>query len=112
MLETLRIQSKASDGQILIFTAAKLLPLDFYFGRELPRILTVDAFRAYLARAERPTVLIDEQDLRITPPELVQELRVLEPLRIHEQTLYILGCSASERAAGSPRCAGAEPLGR
>jgi 4-amino-4-deoxy-L-arabinose transferase-like glycosyltransferase len=103
----------APDGDILIFTQAKLLPLDVYFGRELPRILTADALRAYLARTQRPTVLIDEQDLdpRVTPRELVQDLRVLETLRIHEQSLYILGCSATERAQGSPRCARAEPLG-
>jgi 4-amino-4-deoxy-L-arabinose transferase-like glycosyltransferase len=106
------LRRHAPDGQILVFTAAKLLPLDFYFGRELPRILTVDAFRAYLARTEHPTVLIDEQDLQITPSQLVQDLRVLEPLRIHEQSLYILGCSGPERAAGSPRCAGTEPLRR
>jgi 4-amino-4-deoxy-L-arabinose transferase-like glycosyltransferase len=106
------LQRHAPDGQILVFTAAKLLPLDFYFGRELPRILTVDALRVYLAGTRRPTVLIDEQDLRITPRELVQDLRVLDTLRIHEQSLYLLGCSGPERAAESPRCAGAEPLRR
>lgn len=106
------LRRHAPDGQILVFTAAKLLPLDVYFGRELPRILTVDALRTYLAGTLRPTVLIDEQDLRITPRELVQDLRVLETLSIHEQSLYILGCPGSERAAGSPRCAGAEPLRR
>jgi 4-amino-4-deoxy-L-arabinose transferase-like glycosyltransferase len=106
------LRRHAPDGQILVFTAAKLLPLDVYFGRELPRILTVEALRAYLAGTQRPTVLIDEQDLRVTPRELVQDLRVLDTLRIHEQSLYILGCPGPERAAESPRCAGAEPLTR
>jgi 4-amino-4-deoxy-L-arabinose transferase-like glycosyltransferase len=106
------VRRHAPDGQILVFTAAKLLPLDFYYGRELPRILTVDALRAYLAGTQRPTVLIDEQDLRITPREMILDLRVLERLRIHEQSLYILGCSGPERATGSPRCAGARPLRR
>src|SRR5262249_1893594 len=99
------------DGKILVFTQAKLLPLDVYFGRELPRILTVEGLRAYLIASQKPTVLIDEQDLRVTPRELVQDLRVLETLRIHEQSLYILGCSVTERAAASPRCVGARPLG-
>ena len=93
-------------------TAAKLLPLDFYSGRELPRILTPPELKAYLAATERPTVLIDVQDLKITPPDMVEDLRVLETLRIHEQSLFILGCSAPERAAGSARCEGAKPLGR
>jgi 4-amino-4-deoxy-L-arabinose transferase-like glycosyltransferase len=103
------LRRHAPDGQILVFTEAKLLPMDFYFGRELPRTLTVDGLRAYLARTDRPTVLIDEQDLRVTPRELAQDLRVLDTLRIHEQSLYILGCSGRERAAGSPRCIGREP---
>jgi 4-amino-4-deoxy-L-arabinose transferase-like glycosyltransferase len=106
------LRRHAPEGQILVFTAAKLLPLDFYFGRELPRTLTVDGLRAYLASTSRPTVLIDEQDIQLTPRELLQDLRVLDTLRIHEQSLYILGCAARERAAGSPRCAGAEPLQR
>ncbi len=106
------LRRHAPDGDLRVFTQAKLLPMDFYFGRELPRILAVDELRAYLAGSERPTVLIDEQDLKVTPREMVEDLRVLEALRIHEQSLFILGCSAPERAAGSARCAGAEPLRR
>jgi 4-amino-4-deoxy-L-arabinose transferase-like glycosyltransferase len=106
------LRRHAPDGQILVFTQAKLLPLDFYFGQDLPRTLTVEGLRDHLRGTERPTVLIDRQDLRITPPELVQDLRMLETLRIHEQDLFILGCPAAERAAGSPRCAHAQSLGR
>ena len=87
-----------------MFTQAKLLPMDFYLGRELPRLMTVDELRAYLARAERPTVLIDAQNLKLTPRDLVRDLRLVETLRIHEQSLFILGCGAAERAAGSARC--------
>ena len=110
LVQTLR--RHAPDGQVRVFTAAKLLPLDFYFGREVPRILSVEALRTYLEQTDRPTVLIDEQDLRVTPRDLVQDLRVLETLRIHEQSLYLVGCSGRERATGSPRCVGAEPLRR
>jgi 4-amino-4-deoxy-L-arabinose transferase-like glycosyltransferase len=106
------LRRHAPDGQVVVFTAAKLLPLDVYFGRELPRILTADALRTYLAGTPRPTVLIDRQELDLTPRELVRDLRVLETLSIHEQSLYLLGCPGPERAEGSPRCAGAEPLVR
>jgi 4-amino-4-deoxy-L-arabinose transferase-like glycosyltransferase len=102
----------APDGDVKVFTQAKLLPLDFYAGREVPRISTVDELRAYLAGDPHATVLIDQQDLRVTPPDLTQDLRVLETLRIHEQSLYVLGCGASERATGSPRCATSQPLRR
>jgi 4-amino-4-deoxy-L-arabinose transferase-like glycosyltransferase len=114
LAETLRRQ--APNGDLRVFTQAKLLPLDFYFGHELPRLLTVAALREYVVVSQRPTVLIDRQNLRITPPELLQELRVLERLGIHEQRLFLLGCGAAERSTGSARCAGAastlEPVRR
>jgi len=78
--------------------------MDFYFGRELPRLMTVDELRAYLAGDARPTVLIDAQNLKITPRDLVRDLRMVETLRIHEQSLFILGCGAAERGAASARC--------
>jgi len=98
------VRRHAPDADLRVFTQAKLLPMDFYFGRELPRTLTVDELRAYLAGTARPTVLIDAQNLKITPRELVQDLRLLATLQIHEQSLFILGCAAPERAARSARC--------
>jgi len=98
------VRSHAPDGDLRVFTQAKLLPMDFYFGRELPRLDSVDALRDYLARAQRATVLIDQQNLKVTPKELIGDLRVLTTLRIHEQNLYIFGCGAAERSAGSTRC--------
>jgi hypothetical protein len=96
------VRRHAPDGEVRLFTRAKLLPLDFYSGRELPRLETVTQLRDYLARTQRPTVLIDAQNLRITPPELLQGLRVLETLLIHEQRLSVLGCGDAER---DRRCA-------
>ena len=104
------LRRQAPDGDLRVFTAAKLLPLDFYSGRELPRIFTAPELEMYLAGTQRPTVLVDVQDLKLTPREMVEDLRVLETLRIHEQSLFILGCPAAERAAGSVRCEGARPL--
>lgn len=98
------VRRHAPGGDLRVFTRAKLLPLDFYFGRELPRLASVAELRDYLARVERATVLIDQQNLKVTPRELVQDLRVLDTLRIHDQTLYILSCGAAERSAGSTRC--------
>jgi 4-amino-4-deoxy-L-arabinose transferase-like glycosyltransferase len=106
------LKRQAPDGDLRVFTQAKLLPLDFYFGRELPRITTAPELRQYLAGSTRPTVLIDQQDVKTTPPELLRDLRVLETLRIHEQQLFILGCSTAERSTGSSRCAGRLPLAR
>jgi hypothetical protein len=104
------LRRQAPDGDLRVFTAAKLLPLDFYAGRELPRVFTPPELETYLAGTQRPTVLVDVQDLKLTPRRMVEDLRVLETLRIHEQSLFILGCPAAERAAGSARCEGANPL--
>jgi 4-amino-4-deoxy-L-arabinose transferase len=98
------IQRHTADTDLRVFTRAKLLPLDFYFGRELPRLATVTELQEYVTRDGRPTVLIDQQNLKVAPRELVQELRVLETLTIHEQRLYLLGCAPAERSAGSARC--------
>jgi 4-amino-4-deoxy-L-arabinose transferase-like glycosyltransferase len=95
------VRRLAPDGDLRVFTQAKLLPMDFYYGRELPRIATVSELRAYLAASASPTVLIDEQDLRVTPPDLIRDLRVLAALRIHEQRLFILGCRPREGATGT-----------
>jgi 4-amino-4-deoxy-L-arabinose transferase-like glycosyltransferase len=100
------VRRQAPDANVRVFTQAKLLPLDFYFGRELPRIVTAAELRDYMAREARPTVLIDRQDVKVTPPDLLRELRVLETLRFHEQQLFIFGCGPAERSAASARCAG------
>jgi 4-amino-4-deoxy-L-arabinose transferase-like glycosyltransferase len=100
----------AAGGDLRVFTQAKLLPLDFYAGRELPRLANVDELKRYVGASARPTVLIDRQNLRVVPAQLVGELRVLDTLGIHEQRLYVLGCNAAERGAGSPRCASAGSL--
>ncbi len=85
------VRRHAPDGNLRVFTQAKLLPLDFYYGRELPRVFAVPELREYLAREPRPTILIDDQDLRVTPRDLIRDLRVLDTPRIHEQNLYIMG---------------------
>lgn len=102
------VRRLAPDGDIRVFTRAKLLPMDFYYGRELPRIATVPELRAYLAASARPTVLIDQQGLQVTPPDLIRDQCVLAALRIHEQSLFILGRRPSEGATGTG-CASSSP---
>ncbi len=84
------VRRHAPDGNLRVFTQAKLLPLDFYYGREIPRIASPQELREYIERDARPIVLIDDQDLKVTPPDLLRELRGLDTIRIHEQNLYLL----------------------
>ncbi len=95
------VRRVAADGDIRVFTQAKLLPMDFYYGRELPRIASISELRAYLAASARPTLLIDEQGLKVTPRDLIRDQCVLAALRIHDQSLFILGSRPSEGATGT-----------
>ena len=44
-----------------LFSASLLLPVDFYAGRQLVRMQTPPELRQYLARPERPVVLVDQR---------------------------------------------------
>lgn len=106
------VRRLAPDGDIRVFTQAKLLPMDFYYGRELPRIASVPELRAYLAASARPTVLIDEQGLKVTPRDLIRGQCVLAALRIHEQSLFILGWRPSAGATGTGCVRSSPSVGR
>ena len=84
------VRRHAPDGNLRVFTQAKLLPLDFYYGRELPRITNTGELREYIERDARPVVLIDDQDLKVTPPDVLRQLSGLDTIRIHEQNLYLV----------------------
>jgi hypothetical protein len=85
------LRHHAEDTDLRVLTKAKLLPLDFYMGRELPRLGSPDELGRYLASTSRPIVLTDAQNLRRLHDRLPAEVRVLQQLRIQEQSLFIIG---------------------
>jgi hypothetical protein len=83
------LQRHAAGGDARLFSASLLLPVDFYFGRQLERMQTVQELRQFLARPERPVVLIDRRYWRDFQREFPPDLRVLEQMRIQGQELFI-----------------------
>lgn len=73
-----------------LFSASLLLPVDFYAGRQLVRMQTPPELRQYLARPERPLVLVDQRYWRDFQREFPPNLRVLEKIRIQGQNLFIV----------------------
>jgi 4-amino-4-deoxy-L-arabinose transferase-like glycosyltransferase len=85
------LERHAGDREVRLFSASLLLPVDFYFGRHLVRMQTVPELQEFLARPERPVVLIDPQFWRDFHREFPPDLRVLQTIRIQGQDLVIAG---------------------
>jgi 4-amino-4-deoxy-L-arabinose transferase-like glycosyltransferase len=78
-------------GDVRLFSASLLLPVDFYVGRQLVRMQTPPDLQQYLGRPERPIVLVDQRYWRDFQGEFPLDLRVLEKIRIQGQDLFIVG---------------------
>jgi 4-amino-4-deoxy-L-arabinose transferase-like glycosyltransferase len=85
------LERHAGDRDVRLFSASLLLPVDFYLGRHLVRMQTVPQLQEFLARPERPVVLIDPQFWRDFHREFPPDLRVLQTIRIQGQDLVIAG---------------------
>jgi 4-amino-4-deoxy-L-arabinose transferase-like glycosyltransferase len=84
------LERHAAGGDMRLFSASLLLPVDFYVGRQLDRMWEVKELRDYLARPERPVALIDRRYWRDFEMELPPEMVVLEKIPIQGQELYIV----------------------
>jgi hypothetical protein len=84
----------AAGGDMRLFSASLLLPVDFYAGRQLDRMARVEELRDYLARPGRPVALIDRRYWRDFQRELPPDLVVLDKIPIQGQELYIVRSGA------------------
>jgi 4-amino-4-deoxy-L-arabinose transferase-like glycosyltransferase len=64
--------------------------MDFYVGRPLRSIQTIEEFHAYLARAERPIVVVRDPIWRMIQQELSMKISVLEQMAVGEQNMLIV----------------------
>ena len=55
------LERHARGGDMRLFSASLLLPVDFYAGRQLVRMQTPPELRQYLAGPARPVVLVDQR---------------------------------------------------
>jgi 4-amino-4-deoxy-L-arabinose transferase-like glycosyltransferase len=81
----------AAGGEVRLFSASLLLPVDFYYGRQLVRMQTIGELDRFLARPDRPIVLIDRRYWRDFQRQFPPDLRVLERIPIQGQELVIAG---------------------
>jgi len=84
------LRRHAAGGEVRLFSASLLLPVDFYFGRQLDRMFDVDQMRDYLARADHPVALVDPQAWRDFRRWFPPDIAVLETIAIQGQKLYIV----------------------
>jgi len=85
----------AAGGDMRLFSASLLLPIDFYAGRQIDRMLEIQELRDYLARQDRPVVLIDRRYWRDFQAKMPPDLAVLEKIPVQGQDLYIVRGGAS-----------------
>jgi 4-amino-4-deoxy-L-arabinose transferase-like glycosyltransferase len=80
----------AAGGDARVFAGPLLLPVDFYFGRQLERMQKAEEAHEYLARPERPVMLTGGSYWRDFQREAPSDLRVLEQIRVQGQDLLIV----------------------
>jgi 4-amino-4-deoxy-L-arabinose transferase-like glycosyltransferase len=85
------LRRHAGGAEPRLFSASLLLPVDFYFGRQLVRMRTLPELREFLARSDRPVVLIDRRYWRGFQREFPPEMRVLERIPVQGQELVVAG---------------------
>ena len=84
----------AAGGDMRLFSASLLLPIDFYAGRQIERMLEIQELRDYLARPDRPVALIDRRYWRDFQAKMPPDLAVLEKIPVQGQELYIVRAGA------------------
>jgi len=84
----------AGSGDMRLFPGSLLLPIDFYAGRQIERMFQIEELRDYLARPERPVVLIDRRHWRHFQAMFPPDLTVLDKIPIQGQDLYIVRSGA------------------
>lgn len=68
----------------------RFFPIDFYLGRELHRIWTVEEFNEYVARPERPVVVVNGRTWEKIQGQISRDIRVVERMRVRGQDMLIV----------------------
>lgn len=89
-----RLEHHAGGGEVGVvggnLFGGRLFSIDFYLGRPLRQLQTVGEFNAYVARAERPVVVVRAPIWRIIQPELTMKVTVLDEMIIGRQNMLIV----------------------
>ena len=89
-----RLEHHAGGGEVGVLGGylfgGRLFSVDFYLGRPLRQLQTVGEFNAYVARAERPVVVLRGPIWRAVQGQLSPDVRVLEQMTIGRQEMLIV----------------------
>jgi hypothetical protein len=88
------IERHAGGAEVAVFGGnvygGRWFSMDFYAGRPLRRVQTIEEFHAFLARDERPIVVVRDPIWRIIQPELSMKVSVLEQMAVGGQNMLIV----------------------
>ncbi|MBI4610653.1 MAG: glycosyltransferase family 39 protein [Candidatus Rokubacteria bacterium] len=84
-----RVERHVGGAAVAVF-GGRFFPLDFYLGRDLRRIRTEEELEAYLARPERPAVVVAEGSWRALQGKVSQDVRVLDRMRVRGQEMLVV----------------------
>lgn len=83
------IARSSPDGTPGVF-GGRFFPIDFYLGRELHRIQTVEEFNEYLARPERPVVVVNGRTWKRIQGQISPDIRAIDRMWVRGQEMLIV----------------------
>jgi 4-amino-4-deoxy-L-arabinose transferase-like glycosyltransferase len=91
-----RVERHARGGPVAI-TGGRFFSIDFYLGRSLTPVRTVTAFKAWLARPERPVNVVTGRAWSHMRGQLPDDVEVVDTVRVRKHIMFIV------RGAGPAR---------
>jgi len=83
------VRRNVGDTEVAVF-GARFFPLDFYLGRDLHRIWSLEEFDAYLARPDRPAVVAVLSAWRMIEGRTADNVRVLDWMDVGDEEMLII----------------------
>ncbi|HET7343632.1 MAG TPA: glycosyltransferase family 39 protein [Methylomirabilota bacterium] len=83
------VERHAQDGEVGI-TGGRFFSIDFYLGRPLTPVRTAPAFDAWLARPDRPIVVVSDRAWDGGLREQVRPAEVVGALRVRSHIMYLV----------------------
>lgn len=84
-----RIERHVRGGEARVF-GGRFLPLDFYLGRALVSIYTVEDFNDYVARPDHPAVVVNGRTWRLIQGQISPRITPVDVMRVRGQDMLIV----------------------
>ncbi len=84
------LASQARGTDAAVFSGRRFYQIDFYLGRQLPWIKSLEEFNEYVARPERPVVAVNAHRWEEVQGRISPDLQVLQKTRMGEEDMFIV----------------------